>query len=157
VVASLTIRGDGRIDGATLEALDLLGVTLAELRAMPPGAFSPDPPDPDADAAFRSEWEASGRPDIGGQATIQRPNGTQVRVRFAITPSGEDRFVAILEEIPASVAAPPLLYTGGEVLARWRAAERHLDALEPGSAEAAALEAEIERLRGLYQGLFRRG
>jgi PAS domain-containing protein len=139
VVASLTIRADGRVEQATLEALDLLGVTLAELRALPPGAFSPDPPDPDNDAAFRAEWEASGRPDIGGQATIQRPNGSQARVRFAITPTGEDRFLAVLEEIAASTTAPTLLYTGGEVMARWRAAERHLDALIPGSDEAVAL------------------
>jgi hypothetical protein len=154
LVASLTIRADGRVDAATLEALELLGVTLAELRQMPPGAFSPDPPDPEADEAFRAEWESQGRPDIAGQATIQRPNGTKTRVRFAITPSGDDRFVAVLEEMPGRVDAPSLVYTGGEVLARWRAAERQLDTLLPGTEEAAAIEAEIEHLRGLYQGLF---
>jgi hypothetical protein len=156
MVASLTIRADGRVEQATLEALELLGVTLAELRELPPGAFSPDPPDPEQDEAFRAEWEAQGRPDIAGQATIQRPNGTKARVRFAITPQDEDRFVAVLEEMPGTVEAPSVLYTGGEVLARWRAAERQLEALTPGSAEARSLEAEIDHLRGRYQGLFDR-
>ena len=156
MVASLTIRADGRVEQATLEALDLLGVTLAELRELPPGAFSPDPPDPETDEAFRAEWEAKGRPDIAGQATIQRLDGTKTRVRFAITPQGEDRFVAILEEIRGTVAAPPIVFTGGDVIARWRAAERRLDEVAPGSPEATAIEAEIDHLRGLYQGLFRR-
>ena len=157
MVASITVRADGRVEQATLEALDLLGVTLAELRSLPPGAFSPDPPDPESDEAFRAEWEAQGRPDIAGQATIQRPNGSKARVRFAITPTAGDRFVAVLEEMPGRLEAPPLVYTGGEVLARWRAAERQLDALSPGTEEAVAVEAEIDHLRGLYQGLFQRG
>jgi hypothetical protein len=54
------------------------------------------------------------------------------------------------------VTAPPTLWTGGQVLAAWRQAERSLTALEPGSPEWQAAEAEIDRLRGIYQELFRR-
>ena len=62
--------------------------------------------------------------------------------------------MAVLEEMPGRVDAPSVVYTGGDVLSRWRAAERQLDTLAPGSEEAIAVEAEIDHLRGLYQGLF---
>ncbi len=156
MTATLTIRADGVVDDASPDALELLAVTLPELQALPQGAFSADPPDPAANDAFRTQWEAEGRPDIGGQATLKRLDGSMVRVRFAISESQDGRFVAVLDPIKAPVDAPPTLYTGGQVLALWRAAERQLDALAPGSPERAEVESEIERLRQLYQELFRR-
>ena len=155
MTATITISADGRVEDANPAALTLLGVRLDELIALPQGAFSPDPPDPAADAAFRQQWEAGGRPDIGGQATIQRPDGSKVRVRFAITQVPGERFLAVLEPIAASVDAPPTMYTGGEVLAAWRAAERRLTALEPDSEEWADASQEIERFRVMYHDLFR--
>jgi hypothetical protein len=155
VVASLTVLADGRLEDATPDALELLGVTLDELRELPPGAFSADAPDPEGDAAFRAEWESSGRPDVGGEGTLRRLDGSRVRVRFAITPSLDDRFVVVLEAVGGATEAPPIVFTGGEVIARWRAAERRLETLEEGSPEAASVQAEIDHLRGLYQGLFR--
>lgn len=156
MVASLTVLGDGRVQEATPDALAMLGVTLSQLRALPPGAFSPDPADPEADAAFRSAWEAGGRPDLSGEGTLRRPDGSLIRVRFVITPAQGDRFLAVLEEAPSPVDAPPVVYTGGEVVSRWRAAERRLEALDPASDEAAAARAEIDDLRARYQELFRR-
>ena len=41
-------------------------------------------------------------------------------------------------------------------MSRWRAAERQLAAVDPDTHEGRELEEEIERLRGLYQDLFRR-
>jgi PAS domain-containing protein len=155
MTATITINAAGRIEDAEPEALALLGVTLDELLALPQGAFSPDPPDLEADAAFRTQWEADGRPDIGGQATLQRPDGSKVRVRFAITQTPDERFLAVLEPIAASVDAPTTMYTGGEVLAAWRAAERRLTALEPDSQEWADASQEIERFRSLYHDLFK--
>lgn len=157
MVASLRLRADGTIDDATPDALRLLGIGLTELRSLPKGAFSPDPPDPEADAAFRSAWEASGRPDIAGEGTIQRLDGTRIRVRFVITPADGDRFTAILEEIAGETSAPPVVFTGRDVLSRWRAAERRLESLDSASTEAIDLQAEIERLRTDYQSLFGRG
>ena len=42
-----------------------------------------------------------------------------------------------------------------EILERWRAVERQLDSLQPGSPEAIRLFAEFERIRGEYMTAFR--
>ena len=154
--ASLTLSPDGRVRDATPDALDLLGVTLPELRSLPPGAFSPDPPDPDADVAFRNEWEAQGRPDIMGEGTLRRPDGRMIRVRFVITERSDGTFLAVLEPVSAPVDAPPRTFTAGDVLAAWRAAERRLTELVEGSHEWAGVNAEIEAFRRQYQELFQR-
>src|SRR6478672_167416 len=46
----------------------------------------------------------------------------------------------------------PVLAT---ILQRWRAIERQLDEVEPGTAEAASLFAEFERVRDEYMAAFR--
>ena len=56
-----------------------------------------------------------------------------------------------IETISQSEAAP----STAEILERWRAVERQLDDLEPGSPESVRLFAEFERLRGEYLGAFR--
>ena len=155
MAATMILDTDGRVLEATLEALDLLGVTLQEVRSLPPGAFSADPPDPEADAAFRSTWEDAGRPDIGGTATLRRPDATLVRVRFAITARDDGRFLAVLDPVEAPVEAPPTVYTAGTILPSWRAAERRLAEVADGSDEWAAINAEIDQLRTRYQDLFR--
>ena len=53
--------------------------------------------------------------------------------------------------IAQSEAAP----NTAEILERWRAVERQLDELEPGSPESVRLFAEFERLRDEYLGAFR--
>ena len=125
----MILNADGTTADANREALDMLGVTLDELVALPAGAFSPEPPDAEAHAAFREQWERQGTPDIGGEATLRRLDGSSVRVKFGITPIEEGRFVAVLEPVGATIDAPPVLYTAGQVLAEWRAAERRLDAI----------------------------
>ena len=132
----------------------MLGVSLDELRALPPGAFSPEPPDPEQSAAFRDAWEASGSPDIFGESTIVRPDGSQRRVRFAIRAADGDRYVVGLEPASAPVDAAPKLFTAGEILAAWRAAERRLVELSPTSPDRALVEDEIAAFRERYQRLF---
>ena len=56
-----------------------------------------------------------------------------------------------IERIKDSEAAP----RAAEILERWRAIERQLDDLEPGSPESIRLFAEFERLRDEYLALFR--
>jgi hypothetical protein len=56
-----------------------------------------------------------------------------------------------IEPIVESEAAPG----AAETLERWRAVERQLDELEPGSPESVRLFAEFERLRDEYLGVFR--
>ncbi len=55
-----------------------------------------------------------------------------------------------IEPIAQSEAAP----STAEILERWRAVERQLDDLEPGSPESVQLFAEFERLRDEYLGAF---
>jgi uncharacterized membrane protein YccC len=56
-----------------------------------------------------------------------------------------------IETITDSEAAPDV----AKLLERWRAVERQLDGLEPGSPESALLFAEFERLRDEYLAIFR--
>ncbi len=151
---TLTLNADGTAADANDAALALLRVTLADLRALPPGALSVDPPDPAASQAFREQWEREGEPDIGGEGTLRRPDGSTVRVKFGITPLDDGRFLAIMEELPVATEAPPVLYTAGQVLAEWRAAERRLAAIVEGSAEWQSVSDEIEVFRRRYHALF---
>jgi hypothetical protein len=56
-----------------------------------------------------------------------------------------------IETISESENTPPT----AAILERWRAIERQLDDVEPGSPEAARLFAEFERARDEYMALFR--
>lgn len=56
-----------------------------------------------------------------------------------------------IEVIEASENAPEL----AAILERWRAIERQLDDVEPGSPEAVRLFAEFQRVRGEYMAGFR--
>jgi PAS domain-containing protein len=154
VSGTLTLSPDGEVLDATPEALTLLGVTLQELRALPRGALSTEPPDPQSDEAFREQWEASGRPDIGGQATLRRLDGSMIRVRFAISESHGGGFNAVLDPIDAPVDAPAKVFTAGDVLQAWRAAERRLATLVEGSTEWASVNGEVDHFRTRYQELF---
>ena len=152
----MILNADGSTAEANPEALEMLGVTHDELVALPAGAFSPEPPDPEADAAFREQWKRQGTPDIGGEATLRRLDGSSVRVKFGITPIEEGRFVAVLEPVGAPTDAAPIVYTAGQVLAEWRAAERRLDAIPEGTAEWRAVRHDIDVFRRRYQAMFKR-
>ena len=56
-----------------------------------------------------------------------------------------------IERISQSVNAPAT----ATILEQWRAVERQLDHVEPGSPESIRLFAEFERLRAEYMALFR--
>jgi PAS domain S-box-containing protein len=152
----MVINADGTTADASPAALELLGLTLEQLRALPPGALSPEPRDEVAQAAFREEWERQGLPDIGGEATMRRLDGTSIRVKFGITPIEDGRFLALIEPVAGPVQQPPTLYTAGQVLAEWRAAERRMIEIPPDSAEWHDTQAEIDTFRKRYQELFKR-
>ncbi|HYH93481.1 MAG TPA: hypothetical protein VD763_10005 [Candidatus Saccharimonadales bacterium] len=153
--ATMILNADGTAADASEEALAMLGVSLDQLRSLPAGAFSPEPPDAAAEAAFREAWEEQGSPDIGGEGTLRRFDGSHVRVRFAIAPTTDGRFRAIFEAADGAVAEPPMVYTAGQVLARWRAAERELTTLAPGSPDHERVQADIDGFRTRYQEFFR--
>ncbi len=155
--ATMIVEPDGMVADANQRALDMLGVTLDQLRSLPPGSFNPEPPDPAADAQFRESWEAQRSPDLVGESTIKLLDGTRKRVKFAIAPTDDGRFRVILEPTSGSVEQDAKVYTAGQVLGEWRAAERRLSDLAEGSPEAAAVRAEIERFRSRYQAFFSKG
>ena len=153
---TVILNPDGTTADANAAALEMLGVTLDVLRSLPPGALSPEPPDPIGEAAFRERWEADGQPAIGGQATVKRLDGSHVRVKFGITPLEDGRFVAMLEPVDTPPDAAPVVYTAGQVLAEWRAAERRLTEIAEGSAEWRAVRRDIDMFRKRYQEMFER-
>ena len=61
-----------------------------------------------------------------------------------------------MEEVAGAVDAPQVLYTAGQVLAHWRAAERRLAEIPEGSAEWQAVTREIDTFRSRYHALFDR-
>lgn len=151
----MVLNADGTTADASPAALELLGLTLEELRALPPGALSAEARDDAAQAAFREQWERQGSPDIGGEATMRRLDGTSIRVKFGITPIEDGRFLAMIEPVAGPTQQPATVYTAGQVLAEWRAAERRMIAIPPDTAEWHDAQAEIDTFRQRYQELFK--
>jgi PAS domain S-box-containing protein len=152
--AVITLDSAGRYVGANKSALQLLGVTLEELRASPPERFSIRPADQAEQAALRAEWESAGSRPLVGTAGLKRADGTTIRVSYAIETAGTG-FRARMRQIEGSPEAPPSVFSVGSVLREWRAAERDLAELMPGTAEWARTLSEIELLRARYQELFK--
>ena len=152
--ARLILNSDGTIADANEAAVTLYGSTLAELRAAPPGTFSAAPQSPDDRQAFREAWESEGQPDLVGEATIRRLDGSRVRVSFGLTRLHDGRFAAVARPVDSPPGDELKLFTVGEVLARWRAAERRLEALEPDSAAAQTIDRDIQRFRQAYHERF---
>jgi PAS domain-containing protein len=151
---TLRISADGMIESANQPAIDMLGLGLEELRALPPGSLAAEPTDAEEQAALREQWEAAGSAAIAGLTTIKRVDGVLIRVAFAIAQQHEGSFIATLNPVPGSRSAPTRVYTVGDVLGRWRAAERELETLAVESQEYASIREEVENLRAQYQRLF---
>jgi PAS domain-containing protein len=152
--AVIRIDAAGRYVDANDAALELLGVTLAELRASPGDRFAIRPANVAEQAAFRAEWESAGARPLVRTAGLKRGDGATIRVSYAIE-ADESGFVARLWEVPGSPDAPTSVFSVGEVLRSWRAAERELAELQQGSPEWARTVSEIELLRDRYRELFR--
>ena len=153
--ARILVSADSVILDASDTALDLLGLTLEQLKTLPPGALSLEE-DKQASAEFAAAWQEAGRGTIVGAGTARLLDGRLIRVRYLITPQADGSFEIILESSGESVAAPPRTYTVGDVLSAWRAAERKLAAVDPGGEEWTAAQAEIEHFRAEYQRVARR-
>jgi len=114
--ALVIIDGDGRYIDGNVPALDILGVSLEELRAATSATFAEAPVDEAQSQAFREAWEAAGRPDITGETTVRRPDGSHVRVRFAITPRADGTYAATFQSVPDSPSHLVALRTIGAVI-----------------------------------------
>jgi PAS domain-containing protein len=152
--AVIRIDAAGRYVDANEAALELLGVTLAELRDSPGDRFAMRPTNADEQAAFREQWESAGSRPLVGTAGLKRGDGATIRVSYAIE-ADESGYLARLWAVPGSPDAPPSVFSVGEVLRSWRAAERELAELTQGSPEWAQTLSEIELLRDRYRELFR--
>ena len=154
---TIIVTADGRYSEANTAALDLLGVTLEELRASDPGRFAAEPSDAEADAAFREAWEAAGKPDVGGATTIRRADGSSARLKFAIREMDDGTYTVLLTPVPDALRESTSVYTAGDVLAAWRAAERRLEELTEDAPERPEIMADIQGFRERYQLLFQQG
>lgn len=152
--AVISLDAKGRYVGANKPALDLLGVTLEELRASSPDRFAIRPTSPSEQAAFRVAWESEGSRPLVGTAGLERADGTTIRVSYAIE-TARSGFRTRLWQVEGSPEAPPSLDTVRSVLREWRAAERNLTELVPGSPEWNRTTGAIELLRETYQELFK--
>jgi hypothetical protein len=152
--ARIVVGADSAVTEATDAALEILGLTLAELRALPPGGLSLEE-DRAGSAEFAAAWAETGRDAILGAGTIRLLDGRLIRVRYLISPQPDGTYEIVIERSDEPIAEPPRAYTLGTVLSAWRAAERRLDAVAPDSPEWVAAQAEIEHFRIEYQRLAR--
>jgi PAS domain S-box-containing protein len=151
--AVIRIDASGRYTDANKAALELLGVTLAELRASPPDRFAILPANESEQAALRAQWESDGSQPLIGTAGLKRADGTTIRVSYAIEATRAG-LRARLWQVEGSPEAPSSVFSVGGVLRQWRAAERELAELMPGTPEWARTLSEVQLLRGRYQELF---
>ncbi|HSH21176.1 MAG TPA: PAS domain-containing protein [Candidatus Caenarcaniphilales bacterium] len=155
--ATILLEPDGRYLDASPAALALIGVTIDELRSMPPGTLSPRYADEAEREALRGAFLKSGATRAVGSATISRPDGGKVRVKFLLERRPDGRYLAWLKPADESVDRPTVFITIGEALAAWRAAERRLETLEPNSLEWESVQADIQLFRSEYRRLSDRG
>ena len=154
IEAVITIDKAGHYVDANDVALELLGVTLSELRTSAPDRFAIRPTVAAEQAELRDQWESSGEQPLVGTAGMRRADGTTIRISYAIEAT-DAGFVARMRRVEGSPEAPPSLFTVGRVLREWRAAERVLAELAPDSPEWARIQGEVEMLRGQYHQLFK--
>ena len=113
--AQILVGADSTIIEATDAALEILGMSLAELRAMPPGALSLEE-DKAGREGFEDAWQEAGRGAIVGAGTVRLLDGRLIRVRYLIDPRPDGTFEVILERSQEAIGEPPRAYTVGSVL-----------------------------------------
>ena len=152
--AVLWFDSAGRNVDANDGALRLLGMTREEWLTSAVDRFVLAPSEEGTWAALRSEWPGDEAPTLVGAAAIELADGSTISVSYAIDKVAGG-FRARLSPIdgPSPDMAPVL--TVGDVLREWRAAERGLAELSPGSPAWIEIEREIETLRMRYQEVFR--
>jgi hypothetical protein len=152
--ATVMVNADGSYADASQPALELLGVTLEELRSAERNAFAMEPMAPEESAALEAAWTASQADEAVGHATVKRPDGATVRVRYLLRSQPDGGFVVSLKPIREAPTQPTTFYTMGRVLSAWRAAEKKLETVEPGSSEWTRTQAEVEAFRNEYRRRF---
>ena len=151
--ATIILGSDGSYVDASPPALSMLGISLAELRALPPGALAAEQMDEAERAALSQAFAQAGARSAVGAATIRRPDGRRLRVEYLIDLRPDGTYVAHLKQAETALEQPTIFVSAGDVLAAWRATERRLETLSPESSEAKAAQSEIQFFRDEYQRL----
>lgn len=150
--AVLVLGPEGQYEDASDAALELLGLSLEQLRELPSGALSTQS---QADSkALRTAWEKAQPTAAVGQSRIRRADGTELPVAFVLHPRGDGRWEAVIHPVKNADAETKIFLTVGDVLSAWRTAERRLEALTPDSADWLAVQADIASFRAEYRVLF---
>jgi len=155
VPARLVADRQGHYVDGDAAALELLGVTLEELRLLRVGDLS----GPHAEMA-RTVWRrmaATGEDMSSGEGPLFLPNGTEIRVKYVrirALPNGD--YELELEQIDASqLDRPPMSDRPSTILRQWRVAEREAEAAaNEGPGAMGAPDEPIDaadKLRRLYQ------
>jgi hypothetical protein len=150
----IVVAGDSAILEASDSALELLEFTFDQLQALPPGSLGLEEHRA-ASVGFEAAWDGAGRGEILGSGSIRLLDGRIVRIRYMITPLADGTFEIVFERADEPVSEPPRMYTLGGVLSAWRAAERKLEKIAPGTEEWNAIQAEIGYFRAEYRRVAR--
>ena len=144
-------------DGAALEILD---VSIEELRAMGVGDFSG--PHRELAATVWRRLAATGQDMSSGEGTLYLPNGSEIRVRYeriaAVANGTYELDFTVLDAAvgdSADATRPPISDKPSTILREWRVAEREAAAaaIDGPGAMAAPDDATdaADKLRRLYQ------
>lgn len=147
--ARILVSPHSTIIDATQAALDLLGLTLDELKELPSGGLSPEE-DKTAFVGFLEAWQDTGGGPIFGAGSARLSDGRLIRVRYVISPMADGNYEVTLERSGEPVSEPPRTFTLGKVLSTWRAPQRKLAALAPDSPEWLGVNHEIDHFRSEY-------
>jgi hypothetical protein len=151
---TLHIDSEGVAHRASDTAFALLGVGLDEVRAIPRGTLAAEPTDPVQPAARPTWWEPRRRPGAVSVTAIRRPTNERVRVALATRPADVGGLGAALTLVSGAPAASSKVLTIPDVLRAWRAAERLLETVDPGSPEIESALADVAELRAQHHRLF---
>jgi PAS domain-containing protein len=152
--ATVLVNADGSYADASPAALELLGVTIEDLRSAGRNAFAMEPMSAEESAALEAAWNESKAEQAVGHATVKRPDGATVRVRYLLASQPDGSFLVSLQPIREAPTRPTTVYTMGRVLSAWRAAEKLLETVEPGSDEWTRAQGEVDAFRDEYRRRF---
>lgn len=150
--AIVILAADGRIEDATAPALELLGMSLPALRALPPGTLSGL--GEEERRAMREEVARVDASALAGQLPVRRVDGPTIHVRFVLNRLDDGSWRAVLDEVRDKAVQTHVFASAGDVLSAWRAAERRLNEVGPDSPDARVLHEQISVFRAEYRRFF---
>jgi PAS domain S-box-containing protein len=149
------IAMDGRYLDANRSFLDLVGLTIDELRTHEVGDFTPVEHRSAALERWRG-WADSDRDDLTVEATIRAANGLSVRVLATISRVSPDTCIGTISPLDDGAELPRIDRNASKVLAEWREVERERDASAHASPRWLEAKARADQLQREYAEIFER-